>query len=346
TRHDWILLVHQLPSKPTNLRVRAWRQLQKLGAVLIKNSVYVLPFNDKTDEDFQWLKQEIESAGGEAAVFRAGAVEGTTHEEIVAAFVAARENEYAEIKGELEGLTGAIREQKRGGHLSGVRVTTYESELDRLHRELDRVTATDFFRAPGRAATLLSYEGCRKLLRLSQSENGRRLKAGSVKGRALDIAQYQGRRWATRPNLFIDRLASIWLIKRFIDKRPRFVFVSKTDAVRDAISFDMYGADFSHEGEDCTFETMVKRFGLACDTGLRAMAEIVHDIDLKDNKFGRSEAAGLGLTIRGIADLLKDDRKLIRQCDPLFDGLYQALSKEVDIPGENGGKTASVVRTR
>src|SRR6184192_2252816 len=83
---DWILLIHQLPPKPTNLRVRTWRKLQKLGAVSIKNSVYVLPFNEKTYEDFQWLKQEIESAGGEATVFRAGSVEGATDEEIVTAF--------------------------------------------------------------------------------------------------------------------------------------------------------------------------------------------------------------------------------------------------------------------
>src|SRR5215213_3560131 len=116
---DWILLIHQLPPRPTNLRVRTWRKLQKLGAVAIKNSVYVLPFNDKTYEDFQWLKQEIESAAGEATVFRASTVEGATDEEIITLFRNARNEQYALISAELEGLTGAIREQKRGGHLSG-----------------------------------------------------------------------------------------------------------------------------------------------------------------------------------------------------------------------------------
>ena len=118
SNQEWILLIHQLPPQPTNLRVRIWRKLQRLGAVSIKNSVYVLPFNEKTHEDFQWLKQEIESSSGEATVFRAGAVEGATDAEIRAAFRKARDEEFAQITAELDGLTGAIREQKRGGHLS------------------------------------------------------------------------------------------------------------------------------------------------------------------------------------------------------------------------------------
>src|ERR1051325_10443300 len=117
-KQDWLLLVHQLPPKPTNLRVRAWRKLQKLGAVAIKNSVYVLPFNDKTGEDFQWLKQEIEAAGGEATVFRAGAVEGATDDEMIAAFRQARDEEYEAVTADFDGLRGTIQEQKRGGHLS------------------------------------------------------------------------------------------------------------------------------------------------------------------------------------------------------------------------------------
>src|SRR5215467_13069786 len=115
---EWVLLVHQLPARPTNLRVRIWRKLQKLGAVAIKNSVYVLPANEKTNEDFQWLKQEIESAGGEAAVFRADAVEGATDKEIIAAFRKSRDEEFAEIAAQLDGLAGSIKEQTRGKHLS------------------------------------------------------------------------------------------------------------------------------------------------------------------------------------------------------------------------------------
>src|SRR5262245_2240084 len=135
SNQEWILLIHQLPPQPTNLRVRIWRKLQRLGAVSIKNSVYVLPFNEKTHEDFQWLKQEIESQGGEATVFRAGAVEGATDAEIRAEFRKARDEEYVQITAELDGLTGVIREQKRGGHLSAGRVGAYETDIDRLHKE-------------------------------------------------------------------------------------------------------------------------------------------------------------------------------------------------------------------
>jgi CRISPR/Cas system-associated endoribonuclease Cas2 len=325
--HDWILLIHQLPHKPTSLRVRTWRRLQKLGAVAIKNSVYVLPFNEKTSEDFQWLKQEIESAGGEASVFRAGAVEGAADEEIITSFRNVRDEEYALVTAELDGLTGTLNEQKRGGHLSAGRISGYETELDKLHKQLERIIATDFFNAAGRSAAVTAYERCQAALRATQRRSKQLAKAKSTKSTPLDLAQYQGRRWVTRRNLFIDRLASCWLIKRFIDKRPRFHFVAEGEIVEGGIGFDMYGAEFTHQGEDCTFETMIKQFGLVGDVGLQAIAEIVHDIDLKDNKFNRLEAAGLSLAVRGLADLLKDDHKLIQQCNPIFDGLYELLSR-------------------
>src|SRR5215218_7163489 len=126
-KQEWLLLIHLLPPKPTNLRVRIWRKLQKLGALPLKNSVYVLPFGEKTHEDFQWLKQEIETAGGEATVFRAGSVEGATDEELVKAFREARDAEYDRVAAELQGLTGAVREQKRGGHLSAGRLSNHEA---------------------------------------------------------------------------------------------------------------------------------------------------------------------------------------------------------------------------
>src|SRR5262249_5770955 len=337
---EWILLIHQLPPHPTNLRVRIWRNLQKLGAVAIKNSVYVLPFNEKTHEDFQWLKQEIESSSGDATVFRAGAVEGATNAELCAAFRKARDEEYGQITAELDGLTGAIRELRRGGHLSAGRIGDYEAELDRLHKELERVVSTDFFSAPCGSSAQSSYERCLKALRASQNRNEQSAKSSAAKGAAPDLAQYQGRLWVTRRNLFIDRLASIWLIKRFIDKRARFSFVAEGESVEGGIGFDLYGGEFTHRGEDCTFETMINQLGLSGDEGLRQVAEIVHDMDLKDDKFNRSEAAGLNLVIRGLAELLKDDRKLVAQSIPIFDGLYELLGRnqEKSKGGENGKK--------
>ncbi|HJZ81444.1 MAG TPA: Chromate resistance protein ChrB, partial [Pyrinomonadaceae bacterium] len=233
TSPQWILLVHQLPAKPTNLRVRIWRKLQKLGAVAIKNSVYVLPANDKTHEDFQWLKQEIESAGGEVAVFRANSVAGATDKEIVSAFRKARDAEFAELTAQLDGLAGAIREQTRGRHLSAGRLATHESELDRLHAELERVAANDFFAARGRAPALGAYARCQKLLNASQAPAAKAAPP-PAKGATLAVGDYQGRRWVTRRNIHIDRLASAWLIKQFIDKRPRFYFVAEGEKVESA----------------------------------------------------------------------------------------------------------------
>ena len=324
---EWILLIHQLPPKPTNLRVRIWRKLQKLGAVAIKNSVYVLPASEKTDEDFQWLKQEIESAGGEASVFKAASVEGATDQEIIAAFRKARDEEFAAIAAELDGLTGAIREQARGKHLSAGRLSAHESEIDRLHGELNRIASNDFFPAAGRATAFAAYERCQKELRAAQGAKAKPSSPQTVGGQ-FDVAKYQGRRWMTRRNLHIDRLASAWLIKQFIDKRPRFYFVDEGETIEGAIPFDMFGAEFTHHGEDCTFETMLKRFGLSENKGLRELAEIVHDIDLKDDKFHRLEAAGLNAIIDGLSKVLRDDRKLLLQTGVIFDGLHVLLSKD------------------
>jgi hypothetical protein len=337
---EWILLIHQLPPHPTNLRVRIWRKLQKLGAVAVKNSVYVLPFNEKTHEDFQWLKQEIETEGGEATVFRAGAVEGATDRELIALFRKTRDEEYAQVAAELDGLTGALREQKRGGHLSAGRVAHYETELNKLHKELERIVVTDFFTAAERTTAVAAYERCRKALLAAHGRPERPLQAAAQKGAAVDLTSYRGRRWVTRRNLFIDRLAAIWLIKRFVDAKARFSFVVEGETVEGALGFDMYGGEFTHRGEDCTFETMIKQFGLSEDAGLRALAEIVHDLDLNDNKFNRSEAAGLGAVIRGLAELLKDDRKLAQQCGPIFDGLYELLARASKTTGgeRNGDK--------
>jgi hypothetical protein len=326
--YDWMLLIHQLPPKPTNLRVGTWRKLQKLGAVSIKNSVYVLPFNEKTHEDFQWLKQEIETAGGEATVFQAGAVEGATDDEIVAAFRKARNEDYAKLTADFDELTGAIREHKRGGHLSAVRLGKHESELDKLHAELERVVSTDFFNAKGRTSAQSAYERCQKAFRTSRNSKATTGKNDLARDDALDRSRFQGKRWITRRNMHIDRLASAWLIRQFIDSRPRFYFVADGETIEGGIPFDMFGAEFTHQGEDCTFETLIKRFGLDDDQALGQIAEVVHDIDLKDDKFNRLEAAGLNATVRGLSELLKDDRKLLQQCSVIFDGLYALLSAE------------------
>jgi hypothetical protein len=343
TERTWILLIHQLPPKPTNLRVRIWRKLQKVGAVAIKNSVYVLPATEETYEHFQWLKQEIESAGGEATVFRAASVEGTTDEEIIAAFRKARDDEFAAVSAQFDGLTAAIREHSGAKQLSAGRLAAHEAEIDKLHVELERIAANDFFNAPGRATAFSAYERCQKALRAVQGPTVKSALSRKKSG-TLDVSKYQGQRWVTRQNLHIDRLASAWLIKQFIDKSPRFYFVADGETVEGAIPFDMFGAEFTHHGEDCTFETMLKQFALTESKGLRELAEIVHDIDLRDDKFHRLEAAGLNAIIDGLSKVLRDDRKLLQQTGMVFDGLYALRGKESE--KKNADKPRNRKRSR
>lgn len=322
----WLMLIHQLPPRPTNLRVRIWRKLQKLGAVVIKNSIYILPASEKTQEDFQWLKQEIETAGGEASVFRADAVEGTTDREIIEIFRKTRNDEFAAVTTELNGLTRSIREQARGKHLSAGRLAAYEGQLNRIHADLERIVANDFFNADGRILALRTFQDCQNAIRSGQRPL--KTKTGSRTKRAtLDPAHYQGKRWVTRRNLHIDRLASAWLIKQFIDKHPRFYFVGEDEKLEGAVHFDMYEAEFSHQGDDCTFETMLRLFDLGHIEALGEFAEIVHDIDLKDDKFQRLEAAGLNAVISGLSQTLRDDRKLLQQASVIFDGLFLLLGE-------------------
>ena len=343
--NEWVLLIHQLPPKPTNLRVRIWRKLQKLGAVAIKNSVYLLPSTEKAHEDFQWLKQEIESAGGEVSVFKAASVEGATDQEIIAAFRQARDEEFAAIAAEFDGLTGAIREQSRAKHLSAGRLSVHESDIDRLHGELERIAGNDFFAAKGRAAAFAAYERCQKELRTAQGPKANTSSTQTRRGK-LDVAKYQGQRWVTRRNLHIDRLASAWLIKQFIDKRPRFYFVAEGETIDGAIPFDMFEAEFTHHGEDCTFEVMLKRFGLTENKGLREIAQIVHDIDVKDDKFHRLEAVGLNAIIDGLSKVLRDDRKLLQQTGLVFDGLHALLSKDAEKPRRQDRRRSKKQRSR
>lgn len=326
---QWVLLVHLLPPKPTNLRVRIWRQLLKIGAVAIKNSVYVLPASDKTYEAFQWLKQEIEVAGGEATVFRATSVEGKTDEEIKDTFRNARDEEFAVVTRSFDRLCESVGRQSHGKQFSEKRFAAFAAEMARLRAELDRIKANDFFNAKGNRDAQAAYSRCEKTLRATRTSTPK-ASARQTKDGTLDLEKYQGRRWVTRRNMHIDRLATAWLIKQFIDKRPKFYFVEDGENVPGGIPFDMFGAEFTHHGEDCTFETMLKQFGLHTDAGLRQMGEIVHDIDLRDDKFHRPEAAGLNAVISGLSETLRDDRELMLKAGDIFDGLFALLSKQAE----------------
>ena len=240
---SWLLFIHQIPPKPDYFRVKVRRRLHRLGAVPLKNSVYVLPRSDAALEDFQWLRREIVADGGEAMICDASFVAGMTEGELLALFAARPAPE------------------PPGG----------------LPATPDRVTP--------------------------------------------------GRTWVTREGVFVDRIASAWLIRRFIDPEARFTFVPP-HGYRPAageLRFDMFEAEYTHEGAACTFETLVARFGLT-DPALRPIAEIVHDIDCKDDRFGRPEAAGITTVLQGIVAAAEDDASRLVRGAVLFDDLYARFS--------------------
>lgn len=283
----WLLLIHQLPPKPDYFRVKIWRRLQALGAVPIKNSVYALPFGDQATEDFQWLRKEITAGGGDASVCRAAFVDGLSDAQIEALFSSARDVDYAEV-------TRAAEQPASG------------ADATRLERRLREIAALDHFGAGGRKTA----EAAVAKLKTQHATRGRSVK------------RVRGQLWVTRPDVFVDRIASAWLIKRFIDSKARFVF---GDAREGAVSFDMFEGDYTHEGDRCTFEVLLQRFGLEQDTALRAIAEMVHDIDCKDQKFGRGETAGFASLIAGIVKRNGRDAARIERGAELLNDLYESV---------------------
>ena len=301
----WLLLIHQIPPKPDYFRVKVRRRLQQLGALAIKNSVYVLPASEGTLEDFQWLAREIEEEGGEATVCEASFVAGLSEGAVRELFLAERAASYQEL---VQQVQAAMRAGERD---------RMSAELPRLKRRLADIIETDWFEAPQRREAEDIMAEAERLLEEGEGETSARTSAKRVAA---------GSTWVTRRGVFIDRVASAWLIRRFIDPEARIEFVDPKEYQHRAgdIRFDMFEAEYTHEGERCTFETLLARFGLR-DRALRAIGEIVHDIDCKDEKFGRPEAAGVAALIAGLARD-DDDSVRIAHAAPVFDGLYASFS--------------------
>ncbi|HEX6775542.1 MAG TPA: chromate resistance protein ChrB domain-containing protein [Methylomirabilota bacterium] len=302
----WILLLLSLPPRPSSLRVRTWRRLKALGAVALKSGAYLLPFSADRYEQFQWLAQEVQKNRGEATLLKVDRVENVKQADVVRLFHEARNADYAVL---------TDRYRKLG---TGKRPRAAE-ELARLARELDRLTDIDFFDAPGRQQTLRAREAAERRTNGSP-------KSGARPAGRLDLEALHGRRWATRPRPHVDRLASAWLIKRFLDPAAEFVFAPPDEVPGDVSPFDMAGVEFGHHGDHCTFETLFYRSGLG-DRRLAIMAEIVHEADLRDGKFSREEARGLDLVLRGLLAAVKDDHEALAQGLILFDGLYSTIGE-------------------
>jgi hypothetical protein len=300
------------------LRVKVGRRLQRLGAVPIKNSVYVLPKSESANEDLQWVLQEIVRGGGDASLCEANFVDGLRDEQIEALFQSARKADYDEIVAAARKLGETL--PKRGHELEDATRAQIGTDLARLSRRLGEVSAIDFFGASEREVAAGLIAGIEARLIPAEQERSKMEKRPEP---------MHGRTWVTRKGIFVDRMASGWLIRRFIDKDARFKFVPAKDYRPEPgeLRFDMFEGEFTHEGDLCTFEVLLSRFSLE-DPALRALAEIVHDIDLKDSKFGRQDALGFERLVAGIAMAHKeDDVRLERACAAL-DDLYEYFKRK------------------
>lgn len=311
----WLTLLTSLPPTPTRHRVGVWRKLKRMGAVALKGSAWILPETPETVELFQWLAQEIQAAGGEATLLRVDRIETMTDDTVRALFHRARAPEYDAVLHGCREVGAQLDRRRAGGRASIAQVKT---KVASLKRELDRIQAIDYLETPLGRRARAQWESLAK--RVSTAD----ARPVATTGRRRGGLPPSGRTWVTRPRPHIDRIASAWLIKRFVDDQARFAFADPADAPKKGVPFDILGAEFGHQGEDCTFETLVRRAGLK-DRRLRVIAEIVHEADLRDGKFTRTEATGVDLTIRGLAATIHDDAELLERGMALFDGLYAVL---------------------
>jgi len=314
----WLTILTTLPPTPTRHRVGVWRKLQRMGAVRLRGSAWILPETPETTELFQWLVQEIQSFRGEATLLHVDRVGNMTPEEVTALFHTARGLEYQAIVRSCREVLAQL-DRHRADHRGSL--VKLRGKLDGLKRELDRVLSIDYLKAPVGPRARAVWETAAKRLRAVET---RPRAAGG--GRRASLPP-RGSTWVTRPRPHIDRIASAWLIRRFHDPDAKFAFADAADAGKKGVPFDVLGADFGHHGEDCTFETLVKRFGIK-DRRVTLLAEIVHEADLHDGKFTRNESTGVDLAIKGLAEAMPDDHELLERGMAMFDGLFAVLKQK------------------
>jgi hypothetical protein len=277
-----------------------------VGAVSLKSSTYVLPNTAEHRERFQWLAQQVRDAGGEATVVHAAEIEGMRDADLQRLFNNARAEDYAVLTAELVKLISANRRKAS---------ETYATGLERLAHRVEEIQRIDFFQCAKAEDALMRLNQARALHQRS-----------GAPAPPLSPKQYLGRKWLTRPRPEIDRVGSAWLIRRFIDPKATFVFASDPSAHPDALPYDMTGVEFSHQGDDCTFETLVKRFRLD-DPALQRIAQMVHVADLEDGKFSHQECVGIDRVLKGWGRAGMSDDDLLKHGGACFDGLYDYLRK-------------------
>jgi len=300
----WLLLTFTLPTKRASQRVEVWRKLQRYGTVPLGNSGYLLPSNAVNEERFQWLATAIRKYGGDASIVHVKAIDNISTPQLIGRFAEARAREYQELIRQLDEFAALPLQKRAVGRLS------------RLRSRFQEIVEVDFFDSPlqKRAGELLAKaDVARVTTRMSETPK-------------IDQQDYKSKVWVTRPRPGVDRSASAWLIRRFIDSKARFAFAPEEKVPHASVPFDMFHErGFGHRGDDCTFETLQKEFRIR-DRRVKIISEIIHDADLSDEKFGRKEGYGIDEVLKGWARQGISDQGLLERGMQLIEGLYHSLA--------------------
>lgn len=317
----WLLFFYSAPSKPVSNRMKIWRRLLKAGAVQFKGAAYLLPYRDDHYEFCQWLVSEVTAMEGEAAFVRVEKFETIKDDEIIQLFHRQRESDYRVVEKGLDEIENRIQAVKKRGR--GQNDKKLPSQLSSCIKEFEEIRNRDFF------SSKIGY-ALKKKIEILQSEMKKPAEPYIKRHSAIivrrNIRDYQGRAWVTRKRPFVDRMASAWLIRKFIDQKAVFRFIDEKDwenLNRDTTAFDIAGGEFTHNGVHCTFEVLVKAFGIK-DKAVKKIAGIVHELDLKDEKFTNPETKGIEEILSGIRRTSNNDTDALEKGMAIFEMLYAA----------------------
>jgi len=319
---SWLIFFYSVPSKPPGSRVKIWRRLAQIGAIQLKGSVYILPYNELNYEYFQWLVNEVEGMSGEAAFLNGKKIETLEEQELIELFIKQSEKDYRNLEKRLEGLERIINNYRKGTVVHSKKRLL--GQFSKLSRDFEEATKRDFFMSKAGDVLKDKMEAIdMDIKNLSVSEHE---KEAIVAVKPQNPKDYVGKVWVTRKKPFIDRIASAWLIKDFIDKKAVFKFIDEKDInnlSEGEITFDMRNGNFTHIGDMCTFEVLLKTFRLK-DKTLKKIAEIVHELDFKDDKYSSYDSKGLEEILIGMRKTVKGDKNILEKGIDIFRMLYVA----------------------
>jgi len=313
----WLVLLYQFPAQPGSLRMKIWRRLQRIGAVAMKNSAYVLPSNEQTREDFEWVLQEIKAGGADGTLLESNFIDEQEDQHLRAQFDAARNEDYEELSQQVREFCATLPADLSADPDAS---SDASARLLRFRKRFSEVEKIDFFGANGREATEGFIEALADNVARANHEEYEEMEM-------VEVEELHGMTWVTRTNVHVDRIASAWLVKQWIDKNAQFKFTPDKNYQpgKNEIRFDMFDAEITHEGDNCTFEVLLGRAGLD-DPALKTIAEIIHDIDLKDAKYNRDETLGIEHLLAGLVATTESDEERLKQGGAIFDNLYNYFS--------------------